>query len=109
MEPLGVVGLSDLLVLEPLRVGMKLRRAKLPMKSTKYPFVIGRRRSASAFMLSESSGSNSTLPHEASMPFGRLARCGILVIRGDAPILREYLECRRRVRLLQKILVLDNG
>jgi hypothetical protein len=53
-----------------------------PMKSMKYPFVVGRRPSASAFMLSSSSGSNSTLPHDASMPVGKPARCGILVIRG---------------------------
>jgi len=65
-------------------------RAKLPMKSMKYPFVFGRRPLASALMLALSSGSNSNLPHEASMPFGKPARCGILVIRGDSPILREY-------------------
>jgi hypothetical protein len=67
-------------------------RTKSPMKSMKYPFVDGGRPLASASMLSLSNGSNSTWPHKASMPLGKPARCGILMIRGVSPILREY--CR---------------
>jgi len=64
-------------------------RAKLPMKSTKYPF-LGLLPFPNAVMLALSSGSNSTLPHVASMPSGTPARRGNFVIRADSPSLREY-------------------
>jgi len=44
-------------------------RAKVAIKSIKYPFLWLAAAPREPFMSSLSSGSNSTLPHEASMPF----------------------------------------
>src|SRR5262249_40317301 len=62
-------------------------RAKLPMKSIKYPF-FGLLPSANVLMLSLSRGSNVTFPQLASTPSGNPRRGGSLFIWAVSPIFR---------------------
>jgi hypothetical protein len=64
-------------------------RAKLPMKSIKYPF-FGLLPSANVLMLSLSRVSNVTFPQVASTPSGKPRRGGSLFIWAVSPILVEF-------------------